>query len=271
MAVGEESPPRDARSLVERMVAAGEWPEPALMEQIVAAGDEAVEPLLEVLRTEPEGWPEEAPLRTRSACSARSVRPVRSPPWSTSSGAIKNDTARCGRRCDRAIRSRRVRGSPRTDPGSLDRRLPAIALDHRRPQRPPPTIRTSSPGSPSSSGNCSPRSSPWPASTTKGGHRALELDGRYDADDEIAMNAIPPDDDLAHLAEKLSAMADPLAVDMIQAGFEEGLVSHGNPGLQRHQGRLRGRRPSPFAGGLAGGIPRVVTPMSWTCSGAWPA
>src|SRR4051794_28514521 len=62
MAVGQESPPRDARSLVERMVAAGEWPEPALMEQVVAAGDEAVEPLLEVLRTEPEGWPEEAPL-----------------------------------------------------------------------------------------------------------------------------------------------------------------------------------------------------------------
>src|SRR4051794_19970324 len=58
----KESPSRDARSLVDRMVAAGEWPEPALMERIVAAGDEAVEPLLEVVRTEPEGWPDEAPL-----------------------------------------------------------------------------------------------------------------------------------------------------------------------------------------------------------------
>jgi hypothetical protein len=61
-AVEKESPSRDARSLVDRMVAAGEWPEPALMEQIVAAGDEAVEPLLEVLRTDPDGWLQECTL-----------------------------------------------------------------------------------------------------------------------------------------------------------------------------------------------------------------
>src|ERR1043166_8778399 len=51
-----------ARELVERMVAAGEWPEPDLFEQIAAEGEEAVEPLLEVVRRPAEGWPEEAPL-----------------------------------------------------------------------------------------------------------------------------------------------------------------------------------------------------------------
>ena len=57
----QEAPP-DARGLVSQMVAAGEWPEPALAEQILAAGDAAVEPLREVLETRPLGWPAEAPI-----------------------------------------------------------------------------------------------------------------------------------------------------------------------------------------------------------------
>jgi hypothetical protein len=57
----QEAPP-DARGLVSQMVAAGEWPEPALAEQILAAGDAAVEPLREVLKTRPLGWPTEAPI-----------------------------------------------------------------------------------------------------------------------------------------------------------------------------------------------------------------
>ncbi len=57
----QEAPP-DARGLVSQMVAAGEWPEPRLVEQILAAGDAAVEPLREVLRTRPLGWPAEAPI-----------------------------------------------------------------------------------------------------------------------------------------------------------------------------------------------------------------
>jgi hypothetical protein len=44
------------------MVAAGEWPEPRLLEEIVAQGEAAVEPLREVVRREVHGWPEEAPL-----------------------------------------------------------------------------------------------------------------------------------------------------------------------------------------------------------------
>src|SRR3954470_8738363 len=51
----------DARALVDRMVKAGEWPEPAFLEQIVAAGEAAVPALLDVLKTRPSGWPEEAP------------------------------------------------------------------------------------------------------------------------------------------------------------------------------------------------------------------
>jgi hypothetical protein len=60
-ALAEEAAP-DPAVLVERMVAAGEWPEPDLLEQIVQAGDAAVEPLLEILRTDPQGWPEDAPV-----------------------------------------------------------------------------------------------------------------------------------------------------------------------------------------------------------------
>jgi hypothetical protein len=52
----------DPPALVARMVAAGEWPEPELIEAIVRAGESAVEPLIAVLHTNPRGWPEEAPL-----------------------------------------------------------------------------------------------------------------------------------------------------------------------------------------------------------------
>jgi hypothetical protein len=51
-----------AQALVNRLVAAGEWPEPGLLEAILARGAEAREPLLEVIRREPQGWPEDAPI-----------------------------------------------------------------------------------------------------------------------------------------------------------------------------------------------------------------
>ncbi len=56
-----ETPP-DAQALVDRMLAAGEWPEPALLDEIIAAGEAAVAPLIAVLRTYPRGWPQEARL-----------------------------------------------------------------------------------------------------------------------------------------------------------------------------------------------------------------
>jgi hypothetical protein len=43
-------------------VAAGEWPEPALLKKIVDAGDAAVGPLISIVRTYPRGWPAEATL-----------------------------------------------------------------------------------------------------------------------------------------------------------------------------------------------------------------
>jgi hypothetical protein len=54
--------PMDARELVEKMIEAGQTPEPELLEQIAAAGEAAVEPLLAILRSKLQGWPEEAPL-----------------------------------------------------------------------------------------------------------------------------------------------------------------------------------------------------------------
>jgi hypothetical protein len=51
-----------AQELVDRMVAAGEWPEPALLQAIADKGAEAVEPLLAVIRADAHGWPAEAPL-----------------------------------------------------------------------------------------------------------------------------------------------------------------------------------------------------------------
>jgi hypothetical protein len=51
-----------AREVVDRMAAAGEWPEPQLLEGILAQGEAAVEPLREVVRRDVHGWPEEAPL-----------------------------------------------------------------------------------------------------------------------------------------------------------------------------------------------------------------
>jgi hypothetical protein len=46
---------------VDRMAAAGEWPEPALLQAIADRGEEAVGPLLGVVRRDAHGWPEEAP------------------------------------------------------------------------------------------------------------------------------------------------------------------------------------------------------------------
>jgi hypothetical protein len=52
----------DARALVERLVAAGRWPAPDLLHQILNAGESAIEPLRGVLRTDAHGWPAKAPI-----------------------------------------------------------------------------------------------------------------------------------------------------------------------------------------------------------------
>ena len=187
---------RDARSLVERMVAAGEWPEPALMEQIVAAGDEAVEPLLEVLGTEPEGWPEEAPLYNAVGLLSE-IRPPRAIPalvdvirrFKSETGDAAGDAiARYGAEGFEAllelIRDPSIVGYLRLhlitdarqaaseDPGKLSRLAELLR-------------------------QLFAEIVPVAREYLKGGHRALELDGGDDPDDDVAMNAIPPDEDLA--------------------------------------------------------------------------
>ncbi len=54
-APAEESPsgPPDPAALVDRLIQTGEWPDPELLEQIVAAGEAALGPLLAFMRTYP--------------------------------------------------------------------------------------------------------------------------------------------------------------------------------------------------------------------------
>jgi hypothetical protein len=71
----EDPPSPDPAALVNKLVVAGEWPEPELLEKIVEAGDAAVEPLISVLRTYPRGWPAEAPL-SHAMALLRELRPL---------------------------------------------------------------------------------------------------------------------------------------------------------------------------------------------------
>jgi hypothetical protein len=61
-AVAQEESSLDTHQLVARLVEAGEWPDPELLEQIVAAGDAAIGPLIAILRSQPRGWPAESVL-----------------------------------------------------------------------------------------------------------------------------------------------------------------------------------------------------------------
>lgn len=51
-----------AVTMVEQMIVAGERPEPQLLEAILAHGQAVLPPLLDVVRRDAHGWPEEAPL-----------------------------------------------------------------------------------------------------------------------------------------------------------------------------------------------------------------
>jgi hypothetical protein len=63
-AAPEETPaaPPDPASLVDRLIEAGDWPNPALVEQIAAAGEAALGPLLDFMRTYPTEYEREAAL-----------------------------------------------------------------------------------------------------------------------------------------------------------------------------------------------------------------
>jgi hypothetical protein len=71
----QEAAPGDPEALVVEMIEFGEWPAPDLMDQIRSAGHGAVEPLLDILRSRPRGWPEEAPLHHAIALLS-AIRPA---------------------------------------------------------------------------------------------------------------------------------------------------------------------------------------------------
>jgi hypothetical protein len=52
-----------AQTLIDHMVAAGEWPEPGLLQSILEQGEAAVPPLLEVVRREVKDWRQAETLR----------------------------------------------------------------------------------------------------------------------------------------------------------------------------------------------------------------
>lgn len=62
-----------ARDLIAQMVSAGEWPDPRLLDRILALGEEAIEPLSEVLRRAPAPHPESEPVwfAARLLCTLR--------------------------------------------------------------------------------------------------------------------------------------------------------------------------------------------------------
>src|SRR5262245_17815499 len=60
--VGQTDEPSDAWVLIASLVEDPEWPDPQLLESILATGDQAVEPLLAVLRSNPRGWPSKSVL-----------------------------------------------------------------------------------------------------------------------------------------------------------------------------------------------------------------
>jgi hypothetical protein len=217
--------PGDARSMVEQMVAARQWPDPALMEQIIAAEEDAVEPLLEFLQIDPRGWPEEAPL-----CNAvgllGEIRPPRAIPalvdvirrYRTETAHEAGDAlARFGSEGFDALmdllRDPSIVGYRRLH--LIDNARTAAAGDSGRNSRIAERLR-----------QLFEEMVPRAREYRRGGPVADQPDGTDDFDDdELLMDAIPPEEELAHLAEKLSALADPLALDMIRAAFEGGLAS----------------------------------------------
>jgi hypothetical protein len=225
LAAEEETSPRDARSLVAQMVEAGEWPEPALMEQIVAAGDEAVEPLLGILRTNPHGRPDEAPLDHAIGLLSM-IRPSEALPALVDvMRRYKNDT---GESASEAI----TRFGEEGFNTLLELILDPTIVGYQRSQ-----LITSA------------RSAAWndpvrtarltevlrhlfgelAAAAREQRKRQVEpgfhdFYGRDHPDEDVAMNALPPTEELSFLISDLCDLADPLARDMIQAAFEEGLV-----------------------------------------------
>jgi hypothetical protein len=223
-AAGEdaEEAASSARTLVDQMVEAGEWPEPALMEQIVAAGQAAVPALLEVLRTRPSGWPEEAPL-----CHALGLVSMIHPPealplldelgryYTEETGEEVGDTlAAYGSAGVRAlldlIRQPSVRGFHRLD--LIGSAITAAGDDAVLRSSVAGTVRQILDQAMIQYRSYTQRYREYPD--------AAEFKNILSDPAEVY-----PTDEIALLISHLADLADPLAVDMIEAAFDEDLVS----------------------------------------------
>ncbi|MGC8639777.1 MAG: SEC-C metal-binding domain-containing protein [Isosphaeraceae bacterium] len=89
----ENEAARDAAALVDQMVAAGEWPHPDLLQQILDQGEAAVGPLVDVVKTRPLGWPQEALLDNAVGLLSMLKSPTALPALREAARFYKNDTA----------------------------------------------------------------------------------------------------------------------------------------------------------------------------------
>jgi hypothetical protein len=212
----------EARALVDQMVEAGEWPEPALLEQILAAGDATVAPLLEVLKTRPSGWPEEAPL-SHALGLVSMIRPPEALPLLVELGRyyreetgeeVGDSLAAYGSDGVRAlldlIRQPSVRGFHRLD--LIGSAITAAGDDIVLRSSVGETVR-----------EILDQAMIQFRSSTQ---RFRENPGAAEFDTLLSDPAeVYPSDEIGLLISHLADLADPLAVEMIEAAFDDDLVS----------------------------------------------
>jgi hypothetical protein len=228
----EPQAPPDARSLVGQMVAAGEWPAPALVEQILAAGDAAVEPLREVLETRPMGWPAEAPVAHAAGILGMLRPPSALPDLVDLARFYRNETGHVAGDAIATygpegfdtllelIGDPSITGYHRTD--IVDDAKIAAGDDPVRRARLAEVLRpifTKVVGEVNEPSGKVVEEPGTQEATQPGEDHELEAIHLMDAE-----NKIHPTEALAFLVCDLCDLADPLARDMIQSAFDENLV-----------------------------------------------
>ena len=228
----EPQAPPDARSLVGQMVAAGEWPAPALVEQILAAGDAAVEPLREVLETRPLGWPAEAPVAHAAGILGMLRPPSALPDLVDLARFYRNETGHVAGDAIATygpegfdtllelIGDPSITGYHRTD--IVDDAKIAAGDDPVRRARLAEVLRpifTKVVGEVNEPSGKVVEEPGTQEATQPGEDHELEAIHLMDAE-----NKIHPTEALAFLVCDLCDLADPLARDMIQSAFDEDLI-----------------------------------------------
>jgi SEC-C motif len=238
----QEAPP-GVRGLVGQMVAAGEWPAPTLVEQIMAAGDPAVESLREVLKTRPLGWPAEAPIVHAAGILSMLRPPSALPDLISAARFYKGDTGEVMADAIAAygpegfdtllqlIGDPSITGYHRTD--FIGAAKLAAGDDPVKRARLAEFLRllfTRVVGEAKKTLACErelrvsvnekkAENSATDKATQPGDAEEIDAIGQADAGNEIH-----PTEALAYLACDLCDLADPLARDMIRSAFEEDLI-----------------------------------------------